>query len=122
MPVGRFAVPQRFVGALGQFPTRTSAWLYFEAKREVHRRFSMDQRLGYVLTLDGNGQIGVRTEITTYTIRASHLFDHDEKPPEPGDPRIAAAARKLADEMFGPFPGPAQPAASASSPKLGSAL
>lgn len=103
LPAGMFAEPSRYVGALGQFPTRSSAWLYFEAKRELHRRFTTDQRLGYVLTIDGNGRIDVRPEITAFTIRASHLFDSDPSPPEPGDPRMTAAVRKLAAEAFGPF-------------------
>lgn len=103
MPAGLFADPSRYVGALGQFPTRSSAWLYFEAKKELHRRFTMDQRLGYVLTLDGNGRVDVRPEITAFTIQASHLFDKEAVPPEPGDPRMTAAVRKLAAEAFGPF-------------------
>src|SRR5690606_20508562 len=39
LPAGMFADPSRFVGALSQFPNRASAWAYFEAKKEVHRRF-----------------------------------------------------------------------------------
>jgi hypothetical protein len=103
MPAGMFADPAGYVGALGQFPTRSSAWLYFEAKKELHRRFTMDQRLGFVLTLDGNGRVDVRPEITAVTIQASHLFDKEAPPPEPGDPRMTAAVRKLAAEAFGPF-------------------
>lgn len=110
MPAGRFADPTRYVAALGQFPTRTSAWLYFEAKRELHRRFTMDQRLGYLLTVDANGRIDVRPEITAFTVKASHLFDSETHPPEPGDPRLAIAVRKLASEAFGPFEAPEQPA------------
>ncbi len=104
LPAGRFLDPSRYVGALGQFSTRTAAWLYFEAKRELHRRFTMDQRLGFLLTLDGNGRVDVRPEITAYTIRASHLFDDQHPPPEPSDPRLGEAVRRLADEVFGPFP------------------
>jgi hypothetical protein len=104
LPAGRFADPARYVGALGQFQTRTAAWSYFEAKHELHRRFTMDQRLGFMLSIDNNGRVDVRPEITTFTARASHLFENDPDPPEPGDPRIEAAVRKLAAETFGPFP------------------
>jgi hypothetical protein len=104
LAAGAFADPSRYVGALGQFPTRTAAWSYFEAKRELHRRFTMDQRLGYVLSIDGNGRVDVRPEISAFTARAGHLFDSDPNPPEPGDPRIEAAVKKLAAQMFGPFP------------------
>lgn len=107
LPAGRFADPARYVAALGQFPTRTAAWSYFEAKHELHRRFTMDQRLGFLLTISGNGQVDVRPEISTFAARAGHLFDNDPNPPEPGDPRIRAAVRKLAADMFGPFPADA---------------
>ena len=103
LPAGSFADESRFVGALSQFPNRSSAWAYFEAKKELHRRFTMDQRLGYVLILDGNGRVDVRPEITAFTIQASHLFDKEAVPPEPGDPRMTVAVRKLAAEAFGPF-------------------
>jgi hypothetical protein len=104
LPAGRFFDPARYVGALGQFRSRTAAWAYFEAKREIHRRFTTDQRLGFVVSLDNNGQIDVRPEISAFADRASHLFDADPEPPPPGDPRIAAAVRKLAAATFGPFP------------------
>lgn len=115
LPAGRFADPARYVGALGQFKTRTNAWSYFEAKRELHRRFTMDQRLGFLLTIDNNGVVDVRPEITSFAGKASHLFDQDPNPPEPGDPRIEAAVRKLADETFGPF-GPPLPPPPAAAP------
>lgn len=104
LPAGRYAEPSRYVGALGQFPTRTAAWAYFEAKRELHRRFTADQRIGYMLSVDKQGRIDVRPEITAFTINASHLFDAEKVPPEPGDPRITEAVRKLAADTFGPFP------------------
>ena len=107
LPAGLFADPARYVGALGQFPTRTAAWSYFEAKHELHRRFTMDQRMGFLLSIDGNGRVDVRPEISAFTARAGHLFDNDPNPPEPGDPRIEAAVRKLAADSFGPFPAAA---------------
>ncbi|MDF2694952.1 MAG: Permuted papain-like amidase enzyme YaeF/YiiX, family [Labilithrix sp.] len=107
LAAGRFADPSRYIGALGQFPNRTAAWTYFEAKRELHRRFTMDQRLGFMLTIDGNGQINVRPEISAFTTNAWRLFANDPNPPEPFDPRIEAAVRKLAADSFGPFPDPA---------------
>jgi hypothetical protein len=103
LPAGVFGDPSRYVGALGQFPTRTAAWSYFEAKREIHRRFTMDQRLGFVAIMDANGRLDVRPEISSFAARAGHLFDSDPNPPPPGDPRITAAVRKLAADAFGPF-------------------
>jgi hypothetical protein len=120
LAAGRFADPARYVGALGQFPTRTAAWAYFEAKREVHRRFTIDQRMGFLLSLDGNGRINVRPEISSFAFRASSLFDDDPNPPEPGDPRIQAAVRKLAADAFGPFPAeaPGAPGKPADAPSV----
>ena len=59
--------------------------------------------MGFVLTLDGNGRVDVRPEITTFAVDASHLFDDEKTPPQPGDPRITEAVRKLAVQRFGPF-------------------
>jgi hypothetical protein len=101
LPAGRFGDSSRYVGALGQFPTRTAAWAYFEAKHELHRRFTMDQRLGYLLSIDDKGRIDVRPEIAEFTMNAARLFDSDPHPPEPGDPRIEAAVHKLAIQTFG---------------------
>ena len=56
--------------------------------------------------MNGNGQLDVRPYITSFTIAASHLFDQDPNPPEPGDPRIEIEVRKLADERFGPLGAP----------------
>jgi len=101
LPAGVYAEPDRYVGALGQFPTRAAADGYFEAKREIYRRFTKDQRLGYLFEIDGSGQIDMRPEVQQFAIDASRLFDAVNDPPPPGDPRIAAAVRHLADERFG---------------------
>lgn len=105
LPVGLFAPQDRFVAALGPFQSRTQAWAYFAAKREIYRRFGADQRLGFVLSLSGQGELGVRPEIVAYADEASHLFDAEPNPPKPGDPRIAEATVALANRKFGPFDG-----------------
>lgn len=104
LPAGAFMSPERYVAALGQFANRTSAWAYFEAKREIFRRFTTDQRLGYVLELSGNGELKVRPPISDFAWEASHLFEGAAEQPAPGDPRIAAAVQALAIKRFGPFP------------------
>ena len=103
-PVGLFAEPSRYVAALGPLPSRGAAWAYFEAKREVYRRFTADQRIGAILAVSGNGELSVRPEILAFASEATRLFDRDPSPPQPGDPRIARAVRALADQRFGPFP------------------
>jgi len=104
LPAGLYYDPARYVGALGQFGSRTAAYAYFEAKRELHRRFQRDQRLGFLFTLSGYGKVAVRPDIARFTFDASHLFDAEEHPPEPGDPRITREVRRFADATFGPAP------------------
>ncbi len=103
-PVGLFAEPSRYVAAIGPLPSRAAAWSYFEAKREVYRRFTADQRIGHVLAVSGNGELSVRPEILAFAAEASRLWNREATPPLPGDPRIARAVRELADQRFGPFP------------------
>jgi hypothetical protein len=104
LPAGLYYDPARYVGALGQFPNRTAAFAYFEAKRELHRRFQRNQRLGFLFTLSGYGNVGVRPEVSKFTFDASHLFDAEANPPPPGDPRITREVRRFADATFGPAP------------------
>ena len=103
LPVYRFASPDRYIGSLGQFTSRTQAWSYFEGKHEIHRRFTADQRMGFVFSLDDYGRIGVRPEISQFVARCAHMYDADPSPPLPGDPRIERDCRKIADETFGPL-------------------
>lgn len=109
LPAGAFMAPERYVAALGQFPNRTSAWAYFEAKREIFRRFTTDQRLGYVLELKNSGELVVRPHVTDFAWEAAKLFEGQTEQPPAGDPRIAAAVRTLADKRFGPFPSVGAP-------------
>lgn len=106
LPAGAFMAPERYVASLGQFSNRTAAWAYFEAKREIFRRFSADQRLGFVLALSNNGELSVRPHISEFAWESARLFEGQKDQPGPGDPRIAAAVRSLADKVFGPFPAP----------------
>ena len=106
LPVYKFADPARYIGSIGQFSSRTQAWSYFEGKHEIHRRFSADQRMGFVFTLDKYGQIGVRPEIGEFVSKCAHMYDGNPDPPQPGDPRIEQDCRKIADEQFGPFADP----------------
>ncbi len=103
LPAGQFADESRYVGALGQFTSRTAAYSYFEAKREISRRFTKDQRLGFIFEIQSTGDLSTRPWVDGFMDRATHLFDADPNPPPPGDPRITDAVRKLADAMLGPM-------------------
>jgi hypothetical protein len=103
LPAGLYKDDSRYVGALGQFTSRTAAYSYFEAKREISRRFTRDQRLGFLFEMHSTGDITTRPELDGFVDRATHLFDSAKDLPPPGDPRITEAVRKLADAMFGPM-------------------
>jgi hypothetical protein len=105
LPAGLYKDDSRYVGALGQFTSRTAAYSYFEAKREISRRFTPDQRLGFLFEMHSTGDISTRPELDGFVDRATHLFDQSNEKdlPPPGDPRITAAVRKLADAMLGPM-------------------
>jgi hypothetical protein len=103
LPAGLYKDDARYVGAVGQFSSRTAAYSYFEAKREISRRFTKDQRLGFLFEMHSTGDISTRPELDGFVDRATHLFDAEQNPPPPGDPRITAEVRKLADAMLGPM-------------------
>ena len=77
----------------------------FEAKRELHRRFTKEQRVGFLFDMKWTGDIQVHPEIEQFAFDASKLFDELDPPPPPGDPRITEAVKQLAAERFGPFEG-----------------
>lgn len=91
-----------YVGALGQFSSRTSAYAYFAAKKELYRRFTKSQRLGFFMDLQGTGDIQGRPQVEEFAMKSAHLFDEVEPLPAPDDPRIDMAVRQLADQYFGP--------------------
>ena len=103
LPAGLYKDDSRYVGAVGQFTSRTAAYSYFEAKREISRRFTKDQRLGFLFEMHSTGDISTRPELDGFVDRATHLFDDAKELPPPGDPRITEAVRKLADAMLGPM-------------------
>ena len=103
LPAGLYKDDSRYVGAVGQFTSRTAAYSYFEAKREISRRFTKDQRLGFLFEMHSTGDISTRPEVDGFVDRATHLFDDTKELPPPGDPRITEAVRKLADVMLGPM-------------------
>ncbi len=104
LAAGQYYEPERFVAALGQFRSRTAAFAYFAAKRELHRRFQQSQRLGFLFELQPRGILELRPDVTRFAYESSHLFDAFETPPPPGDPRIDDEVRRFADATFGPVP------------------
>jgi len=102
LPAGLYYDPAQSVLSMGQFKNRTAAFAYFEAKREIFRRFQKpNQRVGYVFQVKNDGVIEPRPEIEQFLTGASRLFEFIPEPPPWGDERIARAVRKYADETFG---------------------
>lgn len=102
LPAGLFSDAARYRGALGTFKSRTAAYCYFEAKREIHRRFQPDQKLGNIFIFE-RADLALRPDIDAFVRRAVALFDAEPLAPEPA--AIAARVRALADDTFGPLGG-----------------
>ena len=80
----------------GSSVDRTEAYAYFEAKRELHRRFQRNQRLGFLFKLSGNGNIDVRPEVAGLRVRrVPPLRRRGQLRSQPGDPRITREVRSV---------------------------
>jgi hypothetical protein len=112
LPGGAFAENTRTVAVFSTWGNRAAALAHFEAKRELHRRFTMDQRLGNLLALDGMEMV-IRPPVEAFLQRAPGLYPgrHTPDVPPPVE-EVRAKVRALADEVLGPFPD-AAPAAQA---------
>jgi hypothetical protein len=103
LPAGLFDDPARRVGALGIVGSMTSAACFYEAKRELHRRFTPDQKLGNLFIFN-TGDMVLRPELEAFLRAAVHLFDGARV--APSEAAIALAVRELADDTFGPLRPP----------------
>jgi hypothetical protein len=104
LPAGTFATGHR-VAAISQWGSFAAVNSYFEAKRELHRRFTADQKIGNLMMINGM-DVALRPEIAQFLDRAIHLFDGRDAN-TPADDVITEEVRRLADELLGPWPGPA---------------
>jgi hypothetical protein len=73
---------------------------YFEMKRELHRRFTSDQRLGNLFTWSAITALHVRPEILAF--REAALQSAVAKP-DASEEELVADTRALANRMLGPF-------------------
>jgi len=99
MPAGSFADPARKVGALVTLGNPVATACYFEAKREICRRFTKDQKIGNVFKMAGY-DIDLHDEIDQYIRKSINLFAHVGVVPD--KETIREAVRNLAEEMLGP--------------------
>ena len=90
----------RLVARLSKLRTLTEIQVMEALKKELHRRFTCDQKLGNIF-LWGGLVLQYRDPVDTYMKKGLELYPADG--PVPNAAAAEAAARELADEMFGPF-------------------
>jgi hypothetical protein len=96
------------VAAFSRWTTRAASEAYLEAKRELYRRFTLDQKIGSLLSLSGY-EVNLRPSVAALLDKAPMLFiDTKEMPPEA---ELRAKVRRLADDLLGPFADSAGPEA-----------
>lgn len=91
------------VAALSLRHTLTQARVHFAVRREIHRRFTSNQRLGHVITRTSFG-IEERKELRRFEAAAQQLFPAGA--PTPTQASADEAVQRLADRVFGVLPLP----------------
>ena len=97
--------PDRLVGALSRLESPQAFVVYVELKRELHRRFTPDQRLGNLFEWDG-AALRFREPVADFLVAGFRLYEGARELPGPAE--IRARVRRLADTMLGPLPGEAR--------------
>ncbi len=102
----RFIHKERLVGSLSIVSSQARFPLYIELKREIHRRFTPDQKLGNIFAWKQEN-LEFRQPIIDFMTRGLYLYANDDD--IPGLDQLALDVRKLADEMFGAITPHASP-------------
>jgi len=95
-----FIDPERLVGTLSVLDSQIRFAVYIELKREIHRRFTRNQKLGNLFQWK-NSNLEFRMPIILFLSKGLHLYEKDED--IPSRKVIKRDIRKLANEMFGPL-------------------
>lgn len=90
----------RYAGTLTVYPSRATFNAYVAAKRELHRRFTPDQKLGNLFQIE-DGKLQMRPAVGRFIDLAMDLFPGDDPPPADG--MIQREVHELADAYFGPL-------------------
>jgi hypothetical protein len=97
------ALPRgRRVAGFAVWPKRAMAEAYLEAKRELYRRFTVDQNIGNLLELD-RYEVTLRPPVAEFLDGAPKLFATAQGMPPEAEMRTAV--RALAERIFGVFQG-----------------
>ena len=97
LAAGSFAVPDRHVATFTSGWTEAEIAAYFAAKREIHRRFTADQRLGHLFRWEGNS-LELRPGVVEFREQALQLARSGELASRPE--AVGAAVQKLAKRFF----------------------
>ena len=100
MQATTLAAQGRLVATLSKTRTLTEIHLLEVLKKELHRRFTCDQKLGNLFLWDGL-LLQLREPARTFMARGLKLFPADGPAPDPA--AAEAAVHELADKLFGPF-------------------
>lgn len=89
--------PDRFIAALSVLRQQERFHVYIELKRELHRRFTADQKLGNLFDWNGTS-LELRPPITEFIVRGVEMYRGRDVPPLD---QVRDDIRALAVNMFG---------------------
>lgn len=89
--------PERFVAALSVFRQQERFHVYIELKRELHRRFTPDQKLGNLFNWNGR-TLDLRQPAKDFIVRGVEMYRGRDVPPLA---QVREDIRALAVQMFG---------------------
>lgn len=95
---GSLVSDSQYVGTLSTMPTRRKMRVYNELKRELHTRFSKEQKLGNIFRIEKT-TVKFRDPVYQFLDRGLNLFDLQVE--EPRTETVRVGVQRLADEMFG---------------------
>jgi hypothetical protein len=101
MQAQQLIAPERFVAALSILREQTRFHVYIELKRELHRRFTTDQKLGNLFEWNGSNLV-FRQPVEDFFVRGLGMYRGREVP---SMTRVREDIRTLAIEMFGRMAG-----------------
>lgn len=102
IPTGLLVDDAPQIALLSQLYSPAQIATHFEVKRELHRRFTSDQRLANVFAWRTFGGLRTRPEILAFRQQAlRHAWNNPGESPA----ERAVAVRRLADESLGAVPG-----------------
>ncbi len=98
---GSFISPDSHVVSFSNGVTARTIRVHFALNRELHRRFTSDQKLGNVFVWK-NGNLRLRPELRAFRRAGEELFEDRVKDP-PTQAEADTAIQELALRMFGPI-------------------